>query len=346
MIGETEKEVAFGRFTIRLPLDSLVGGAKHMNIQIRNNIGLPIYLQIVERIRYLIFVGEIKEGDALPSARALAEQLGINLNTVNRAYRQLQVEGLIESKPGRGARVLKRGAQPADLARMPAALTSGGGVDEMLTVSLERALSSGLTADQIRARIDALLGTIAGGSEPPVLVVVSAGPDWRSRRLAERLAQAIGSSPRVLVRAAGSDTPAGARSRRQIELLVGFQLAGEEGASSDESRIVVPVHLERESVRSLLLVPQGVVPVVVAADREAGQWLADSVSPLLGGGAAPELTVAAHTAALDLRPGAHYVVEAGLPGLDVFMRQYPDRCVVAEMTFGQSAIDRVLAAAS
>ena len=65
----------------------------------------PMYQQIADEIRLLIAKGELKEGDILPSVRQLAGDLGINLNTVATAYRELQNENLLAIKHGAGAAV-------------------------------------------------------------------------------------------------------------------------------------------------------------------------------------------------------------------------------------------------
>src|SRR4051812_1327289 len=76
-------------------------------IVLREKSGLPIYLQLVDQLRYLIGAGRYGLGDYLPPSRRLAKELGINFNTVNRAYRQLQRDGLVRSAPGKGARVVR-----------------------------------------------------------------------------------------------------------------------------------------------------------------------------------------------------------------------------------------------
>ncbi|MEO6052403.1 MAG: GntR family transcriptional regulator [Chthoniobacterales bacterium] len=62
----------------------------------------PIYRQVAEQIGKAIRLGHLAEGDALPSVRALAEQLLINPNTVARAYSELSKDGVIISKQGKG----------------------------------------------------------------------------------------------------------------------------------------------------------------------------------------------------------------------------------------------------
>ena len=74
-----------------------------MLITIDENESRPIYRQIADEIKMLIVRGELKEGDSLPSVRQLASDLGVNLNTVATAYRELQSDGLVIVKHGAGA---------------------------------------------------------------------------------------------------------------------------------------------------------------------------------------------------------------------------------------------------
>ena len=62
--------------------------------------GLPIYLQIVRYVERGVAAGTIADGEELPSRRVLSAQLGVNPNTVQKAYRLLEEEGLIQSHPG------------------------------------------------------------------------------------------------------------------------------------------------------------------------------------------------------------------------------------------------------
>lgn len=68
----------------------------------------PIYEQLADGLKALIARGELQEGVALPPVRQLAADLGVNLNTVATAYRQLQSEGLITVRHGSGAVVSSR----------------------------------------------------------------------------------------------------------------------------------------------------------------------------------------------------------------------------------------------
>ena len=65
--------------------------------------GVPIYLQLMERVKHAVETGAIRPGDQLPGIRPLAEELVINPNTVAKAYRELEHEGVIELRHGAGA---------------------------------------------------------------------------------------------------------------------------------------------------------------------------------------------------------------------------------------------------
>jgi GntR family transcriptional regulator len=65
--------------------------------------GEPIYEQLIRQIKHAIASGAMKEGDQLPTVRDLAAKLVINPNTVSRAYRELEREGLVETTAGRGS---------------------------------------------------------------------------------------------------------------------------------------------------------------------------------------------------------------------------------------------------
>jgi GntR family transcriptional regulator len=73
-----------------------------MNIRVNPLSGTPLYLQLVEHLKHAIETGAIKAGDQLPSVRKMAEDLLINPNTVVRAYRDLDAEGILELRHGSG----------------------------------------------------------------------------------------------------------------------------------------------------------------------------------------------------------------------------------------------------
>jgi GntR family transcriptional regulator len=107
---------------------------------------LPIYQQLAEQIRAAIARGELAPETALPSVRQLSRDLVVNPNTVARAYTELEREGLLVSRPGRGIFV----AQPRnDLTRAAR--------DRRLTEALDRWLTQavhlGYSADEVLALV-------------------------------------------------------------------------------------------------------------------------------------------------------------------------------------------------
>src|SRR5437763_9965723 len=67
--------------------------------------GVPIYLQIVSQVKYLLASGRLAPGEELPAIRVLAERLVVNPNTVARAYRELEVAGVVEKRRTAGTYV-------------------------------------------------------------------------------------------------------------------------------------------------------------------------------------------------------------------------------------------------
>src|SRR6202022_2442772 len=67
------------------------------------SLGVPIYLQLMEQVKHAIETGALRPGEQLPGMRPLAEELVINPNTVAKAYRELEHEGVIELRHGAGA---------------------------------------------------------------------------------------------------------------------------------------------------------------------------------------------------------------------------------------------------
>jgi len=107
--------------------------------------GVPPYLQLVHQVRQSLLLGYLREGDRLPTVKEVAADLAINPNTVVKAYRQLEFEGLAGGRPGQGTFITETLAAPSP------------GTSEALRVSLERWLSdaedAGLSEDTITALI-------------------------------------------------------------------------------------------------------------------------------------------------------------------------------------------------
>lgn len=108
--------------------------------------GVPPYLQLVHQVRQGILLGYLQDGDRLPMIREAVEQLAINPNTVSKAYRQLEQEGLVTPRPGVGTFVTGAPARPVSPARY-ASLRRG------LEKWLAGAEEAGLDDDAIAALI-------------------------------------------------------------------------------------------------------------------------------------------------------------------------------------------------
>ena len=112
--------------------------------------GIPIYLQLVEQVKHAIETEAIRAGDQLPSVRKMAEDLVINANTVVRAYRELELEGIIELRHGAGAYVSESVVSRTKLMR------KAQGVVESAVDRLE---SLDLTEDEVRRLVENELAT-------------------------------------------------------------------------------------------------------------------------------------------------------------------------------------------
>jgi GntR family transcriptional regulator len=104
--------------------------------------GVPFYRQIIEQIKYAISRGDLEPGDQLPTVRQLAVDLSINPNTVVRAYRQLEIEGVLDTQQGSGTYV---GRQRPEID----ALERRRMLDQILTELLARGSAYGFTLDDM-----------------------------------------------------------------------------------------------------------------------------------------------------------------------------------------------------
>jgi GntR family transcriptional regulator len=89
-----------------------------VTIHISPNDGLPIYLQIVNQVKYLVASGRLQPGEELPPIRVLADRLVINPNTVARAYRELEMAGVVVKRRTAGTFVSDAGSPLARRERL------------------------------------------------------------------------------------------------------------------------------------------------------------------------------------------------------------------------------------
>jgi GntR family transcriptional regulator len=111
------------------------------------------YLQLVEQVRQALRMGLLEPGDQLPTVRDVAESLAINPNTALKAYRELELEGLVEGRPGQGTFVLRSLAGPS--------LASQAGLRRELLAWLRRARKAGLDRDDIVALVETTMRDFA-----------------------------------------------------------------------------------------------------------------------------------------------------------------------------------------
>jgi GntR family transcriptional regulator len=121
--------------------------------------GVPIYIQLMEQVKHAIETGALRAGEQLPGYRPLAEELVMNVNTVAKAYRELEHEGVIELRHGAGAFVsIKAGAAKlADRVRASQPLVAS---------TVEKLRAKGLTDEEIRRLFEAeLTGSLKAGGQ-------------------------------------------------------------------------------------------------------------------------------------------------------------------------------------
>ena len=113
-------------------------------------LGVPIYLQLMEQVKHGIETGALKPGDQLPGIRPLAEELVINPNTVAKAYRELEHEGVIELRHGAGAFVSAAAREKKLTERLRAGQT-------IVASAVDKLRSRGVTEAEIRRLFEAEL---------------------------------------------------------------------------------------------------------------------------------------------------------------------------------------------
>ena len=120
-----------------------------MQLRVSDRDGVPIYVQLVRQIKYLVSSGRLAAGEQLPPVRKLAEQLLINPNTVARAYRELESEGLVSSRQGAGVFVAD-GVSPLARREQQRLLTER--IDVLLTEARQMKLDVETLIDMLRQR--------------------------------------------------------------------------------------------------------------------------------------------------------------------------------------------------
>jgi GntR family transcriptional regulator len=114
-----------------------------MNLRINFSSGVPIYLQLMEQIKHAVETGAIRTGEQLPTIRKIAEDLTMNPNTVARAYRELERDGIVEVRHGLGVFV----AGPQSSTTKTAEIRKAG---EVLRSAMEKGMALDLSEAELR----------------------------------------------------------------------------------------------------------------------------------------------------------------------------------------------------
>lgn len=94
--------------TMELDNQGKASGPSPIAFTLDSGSGVPTYLQLVHQVEHALRLGYLKQGDQLPKVREVVADLAINPNTVLKAYRELEREGLVEGRQGLGTFVLRR----------------------------------------------------------------------------------------------------------------------------------------------------------------------------------------------------------------------------------------------
>ena len=132
-----------------------------MQLHISPHDGVPIYLQIVNQVKYLVASGRLEAGEELPPIRTLAEQLLVNPNTVARAYRELELAGLVTKRRTAGTYVSDT---TSPLARRERLKIVGERIDALLAEARQMNIDTTTLIELIQERDEAMQPAPAAAS--------------------------------------------------------------------------------------------------------------------------------------------------------------------------------------
>jgi GntR family transcriptional regulator len=122
---------------------------KPFQVQLDAQTGVPVYRQIIDQVTAAMATGALQSGDQLPTVRQLAVDLSVNPNTVIRAYRELEIRGVLETQQGSGTYVSDRPLGVDDSQRERQ-------LNHIVGELVGRAGAAGFTIEQIIGRLHAL----------------------------------------------------------------------------------------------------------------------------------------------------------------------------------------------
>jgi GntR family transcriptional regulator len=117
--------------------------------------GVPLYVQLMEQVKHAVEIGALRPGDQLPTIRALAQELVMNSNTVVRAYRELEHEGIVELRHGLGAFISSSVSAKGKVMRQ---------AQNIVESAVERLWSLGITEQEIRRLFESELSATQAGN--------------------------------------------------------------------------------------------------------------------------------------------------------------------------------------
>ncbi len=104
--------------------------------------GVPVYRQLIDQVQGAIAAGALKPGDQLPTVRLVAVELAINPNTVSRAYREMEIRGILDTQQGTGTFISDRQTEPTLEERHRQ-------LSQLVGEFVSRAGAAGLTVDEL-----------------------------------------------------------------------------------------------------------------------------------------------------------------------------------------------------
>ena len=118
--------------------------------------GVPFYRQVIDQVLLAVADGRLKPGIQLPTVRALAVDLSVNLNTIARAYREMEIRGIVETQQGTGTFVATRKPEKKTAERRKA-------LDRLVEQFLATAAARGFTHEEFAEAVLAKTDDAAGG---------------------------------------------------------------------------------------------------------------------------------------------------------------------------------------
>ena len=122
-----------------------------MLFQIDFKAGKPVYLQLVDQVRYAAASGALRPGEALPSIRPLAEELRVNRNTIAKAYTELESQGVIDIVPGKGCFLAENNTPFTKSVRQKLLLKE---IDEAVVTAHHLQVDAGTFLELVKERLD------------------------------------------------------------------------------------------------------------------------------------------------------------------------------------------------